>query len=205
MRVSEDLRALREFYRDHLLGNLIPWWLRHAVDHQHGGVCQFIEDDGTVVSTDKYMWTQLRALYTFSALYNRIEARVECLEVARGIFDFVLAHGRNADGDWHYWLTAEGGVVEGPTSIYTDGFAIIGMTEYARATGDPQALDVAVQTFERARARLAHPGSYLTAPYTVPAGAKAHGVSMIFSHAFYQLGKLLGDEEIMQAGYEHCL
>jgi len=205
MRPSTDLARLRDFYLDRLLGDIVPWWMEHAIDREHGGMCTFIEDDGTVVSTDKYMWSQLRALYTWSLLYNRIDPRPEWLEVARGIFDFVAAHGRNADGDWNYWLTAEGDVVEGPTSIYSDGFAIMGMTEFARATGDQRAIDIALETWETAHARLSKPGSYLTAPYVVPAGARAHGVSMIFSSVFYALGEFLGDEEIMAAGYDHAL
>lgn len=205
MRPSQDLEALRRFYLDQLLGDIIPWWMEHAIDREHGGICTFIEDDGTVVSTDKYMWSQLRALYLWSLLYNRIEPREEWIEVARGIFDFVARYGRDEQGDWNYWLTAEGEVVEGPTSIYTDGFAIMGMTEFARATGDQRAIDIALETYRRARERLARPGSYLTAPYIVPAGAKAHGVSMIFSSVFYELGKLLDDAEIMDAGYEHTL
>ncbi len=205
MRPSTDLARLRDFYIDQLLGDIVPWWMEHAIDREHGGICSFIEDDGTVVSTDKYMWSQLRALYTWSLLYNRIEPRPEWLEVARGIFEFVAAHGRNAEGDWNYWLTAEGDVVEGPTSIYSDGFAIMGMTEFARATGEQRAIDIALETYRTARARLSRPGGYLTAPYVVPAGAKAHGVSMIFSSVFYMLGEFLGDEEIMAAGYDHAL
>ncbi len=179
--------------------------MRHAIDREHGGICQFIEDDGSIVSTDKYMWTQLRALYMWSALHDRVEPRDEWLDVARDIFEFTSAHGRDADGDWNYWLTAEGEVVEGPNSIYSDGFAIMGMTEFARATGDQRAVDIALETYTRARERLADPGSYLTAPYVVPAGVKAHGVSMIFSSVFYELGRFLGDEEIMEAGYDHTL
>ncbi len=205
MRPSSDLLALREFYREQLLGDIVPWWMKHAIDRDSGGICQFIEDDGTVVSRDKYMWTQLRSLYTWSALCNRIEQRDEWLDVARGIFDFAVAHGRDSSGDWNYWLTADGDVVEGPNSIYSDGFAIMGMTEYARATGEQRAIDVAVETYQRARERLAEPGSYLTAPYVVPAGAKAHGVSMIFSSVFYELGRFLDDAEIMDAGYDHAL
>ena len=205
MRPSSDFAALQNLYRDELLGNIIPWWMDHAIDWEHGGICTFIEDDGTVVSTDKYMWSQLRALYVWSALCNMIEPRDEWLEVATNIYEFVLPHGRDEEGRWVYWLDADGNLVEGATSIYSDGFAIMGLTEYARATGDQQAVDVAMETYENVRARLAVPGSYLTAPYVVPEGAKAHGVSMIFSTVFYEFGKLLGDEDIMNAGYEHTL
>ena len=44
-----------------------------------------------MLSTDKYMWSQLRAIWTFAALYNRIEPRQEWLDVARHIYEFVQA------------------------------------------------------------------------------------------------------------------
>ncbi|MFW6155987.1 MAG: AGE family epimerase/isomerase [Armatimonadota bacterium] len=205
MRPSEDLAGLRDFYREQLLDDIIPWWMEHAIDREHGGILTFIEDDGSVASTDRYMWSQLRALYIFSRLSTRVEPREEWLEVARGIYDYVTAHGRDDEGRWHYWLTAEGDVVEGPNSIYSDGFAIMGMTEFARATGEQQPIDIALETYQAARERLANPESYLTAPYAVPEGAKAHGVSMIFSSVFYELGRFLDDEEIMDAGYDHAV
>ncbi len=205
MKPSGDFAKLQSLYRDELLGNIVPWWMEHAIDWENGGICNFIEDDGTVVSTDKYMWSQLRALFTWSALHNRVEPREEWLEVARNICDFILPYGRDDEGRWVYWLRADGSVVEGATSIYSDGFAIMGLTEYARATGDERAIEVALETYENVRARLAIPGSYLTAPYVVPDGAKAHGVSMIFSTVFHEFGKLLDDEDIMDAGYEHTL
>ncbi len=204
MRPSDDLAGLRDFYREQLLEDIVPWWMEHAIDREKGGILTFIEDDGSVASTDKYMWSQLRALYIFSRLYTHVEQRDAWLDVARGIYDFVSEHGRNESGEWNYWLTADGDVVEGPTSIYSDGFAIMGMTEFARATGEQEPIDIALETYERARERLAEPGSYLTAPYEVPEGTKAHGVSMIFSSVFYELGKFLDDEEIMDAGYDHA-
>ena len=32
------LRTLKEGYRDHLLHDTLLFWLRHGVDHQHGGI-----------------------------------------------------------------------------------------------------------------------------------------------------------------------
>jgi N-acylglucosamine 2-epimerase len=58
-------------------------------------------------------------------------------------------------------------------------------------------------TAEKTLERLEDPSSYTTAPYKVPRGAKAHGVSMIFSNVFHQLGSFTGDEKILQAAYEH--
>ncbi len=205
MELSEDLGQLLSFYESELLDNVIPWWMEHAIDWENGGILQFIEDDGTVVSQDKYLWSQLRALYVWSALYNNIGQRHEWLAVAEQILEFVLKHGRDEEGRWVYWVDKDGQVKEGANSIYSDGFAIMGLTEYAKATGDQRAIEAALETYDNVQKRLAVPGSYLTAPYTIPEGAKAHGVSMIFSTVFHELGKLLDDAEILQAGYEHAV
>jgi N-acylglucosamine 2-epimerase len=94
--------------------------------------------------------------------------------------------------------------LQGATSIYVDGFAIYGLTELARATGDQEVIDLALETFENVQRRLGRPGSYETAPYPLPAGVKAHGVSMIFSLVFHELGLLLNDEAILAAGKHHA-
>jgi N-acylglucosamine 2-epimerase len=97
-------------------------------------------------------------------------------------------------------VNRDGVELEGATSIYADGFAIYGLTEYARATGDQEAIDLALATYENVQDRLARPGSYETAPYPLPMGIKAHGVSMIFSSVFHELGLLLSDDTILAAG-----
>jgi N-acylglucosamine 2-epimerase len=193
-----DLLAI---YRAELLERTVPFWLDHAIDREYGGILTCIGDDGQILSADKYMWSQLRAVWTFSALYNRIEPRPEWLDVARGIFEFAAEHGRNEEGRWVFAVDREGNVREGATSIYADGFAIYGFTEFARATGDARAIDLALATYENVRARLARPGSYATAPYAIPPGAKAHAVAMIFALAFHELGLLLSDDAILAAGH----
>ena len=192
------------FLREHLLESVAPFWTRHAWDRESGVLRTCIEDDGTVLSDDIYMWSQLRAIWTFSALYDRIETRPEWLEVARGLVAFCSRHGRDDSGRWCYRLDPQGNVLEGATSLYADGFAIYGLSEYYRVTGDRQALDLALETFRIAQARLAVPGSYTTAPYTIPEGAKAHGVSMIFSIVLNDLARVSGDADVEAAALDHA-
>jgi N-acylglucosamine 2-epimerase len=33
----QEPSTLREVYRDSLLGDMIPFWLRHGLDREHGG------------------------------------------------------------------------------------------------------------------------------------------------------------------------
>jgi N-acylglucosamine 2-epimerase len=204
MRITPRFPDLLAIYYAELLERVVPFWLRHAVDREHGGLLTCIADDGTVLSTDKYLWSQLRAIWTFSALYNRIEPRPEWLDVARHVYDFACRYGRDDEGRWVFAVDQDGRVLQGADSIFADGFAIYGLTELARATGDQAVTDLALDTYANVQRRLAVPGSYGIGPFTLPPNAKAHAVSMIFALVFDELGQLLGDETIIAAGHAHA-
>ena len=204
MKIYTRFVDLLAIYRTELLERTVPFWIEHAVDWQHGGILTCISDEGQVLSSDKYMWSQLRAIWTFSALYNRIEPRQDWLDIARHIFDFARQFGRDERGQWVFAVDQHGEILQGATSIYADGFAIYGLTEFARATANQEAIDLALETYHNVVQRLARPGSYKTEPYPLPDGIKAHGISMIFSHVLDELGQLLNDERIISAGLAHA-
>lgn len=191
-------------YRSELLERTVPFWTKYAIDWKNGGISTCISDEGKIISADKYLWSQLRAIWTFSALYNKIEQKQEWLDIAKHIFSFVSKYGRDEKGQWLFSVDKDGKPLKGATSIYADGFAITGLTELARATGDKQVVDLALETFRNVQNRLAQPGSYRTEPYRLPKGIKAHGISMIFSHAFNELGHYLRSQEIIDAGLHHA-
>ncbi len=204
MQITPRFVDLLAIYRAELLERVVPFWLEHAVDWEHGGLLTCIADDGTVLSTDKYLWSQLRAIWTFSALHNRIEPRQEWLGVALHVYDFVRRYGRDDQGRWVFAVDQNGRVLQGADSIFADGFAIYGLTELARATGDASVADLALETYRNVQARLAIPGSYGIGPFTLPENGKAHAVSMIFSLVFDELGHLLNDPDIIAAGRVHA-
>lgn len=193
-------RELAAFHRRLLAEELLPWWLRHAMDREHGGICSCIRDDGTIVNRDKFVWSQVRALWTFAAACNRIEARPEWRAAAGHMAAFCLAHGQRPEGDWNYLLAPDGRVMEGPESIQTDAYAICALAEYVRLTGSDQAADAARRTVAAVLAKRRRPGSYRTKPYPIPEGTKAQRVSMQFSLAFAEIGKVLGDADMLGEG-----
>ncbi|MGH9445323.1 MAG: AGE family epimerase/isomerase, partial [Terriglobia bacterium] len=163
---GEDGRnQLRDQYRSLLLDGIAPFWLEHGIDVEHGGVLSCMTDDGQIVSEEKFMWSQGRSVWTFSALYNRIEPRAEFLRAAENSIRFLLAHGRDERGRWVYRTDREGRVIEGATSIYSDCFVVYGLSEYYRAVRDDSVLAVARDTFDRIRTRIEEPDFQETAPY----------------------------------------
>ena len=52
----DRMRALASTYRDALLENVLPFWLSHAVDREHGGFITALDRNGRILDTDKGMW-----------------------------------------------------------------------------------------------------------------------------------------------------
>ncbi|MCF7837218.1 MAG: AGE family epimerase/isomerase [Candidatus Marinimicrobia bacterium] len=196
-KVPMDFEELRLFYRRTLLDDIIPFWMRHAIDPA-GGLNTCLRDDGTLVSRDKWLWSQWRAVWVFSTLYNRVEKRPEWLELATHIYDFTRRHGWIASvGGWALRLDHQGHVLDGCQSIYVDAFAIYGLVEYCRATNNaPEAVALLRRTAENTLRRLRDtPRDQLPHfPYPIPPGAKTHGVPMMFSLILWELGQYLDDD-----------
>jgi N-acylglucosamine 2-epimerase len=187
-----DLRKLAGESRNELLEKVMPWWFRHAVDRAGGGVLSMISDSGEVLDTDKFVWSQARWLWVLSALCNRLTKEPQFAEAAERTAKFLLRHGRNADGQWLYRLSRTGGPVEGPISVFSDCFAVYGLSEYYRLSGDTEALEVAVSTFQNICRRVEEPGFQEIAPYSMRPGLRAHGVHMMLIETANELSITLG-------------
>lgn len=183
-------------YRELLLEGFVPFWFRYGIDWEYGGVLSCLHEDGSLASEDKFIWSQARSVWTFSALYNRIERRPEFLRAAENSIRFLLAHGRDSQGRWVYSTDREGNVIEGPTSIYADCFVVYGFSEYYRATGDEEALAVALETFDRIRYRVEEPDFQETVPYPLPLGWRNHGIPMILTEVTNELAQTTDDPNL---------
>lgn len=200
-----DRTRINSFYRDFLLNGIVPFWWKHGVDSQHGGVLSSMTEDGTRISEDKYLWSQGRWGWVASALYNRIEPRPEFLQSARDTVGFLLAHGRDEHGRWVYRTTRKGQVIEGHTSIYADCFAVYGISEYYRASKDEQAMRVALETFARVRRRVEDEDFDEVAPYRLPRGRRPHAVPMILTEVANELAQTTGDAAIERAADDYAI
>ena len=187
---SEEINfdQILEFYKHHLHQKILPFWLNHCIDHRNGGINNCVRDDGKLLSTDKYLWSQGRALWVFSHLYNAHDNDLKWLNIAKPIAEMLLEYGRNDKGEWFYSIKGDGSPAQQPQSIYVDAFCTYGLTEFAKATGDKKALKAAQETFERVSPILDDPSSLMTLPHPIPKGFQAHGPIMIFAHVFHELG-----------------
>lgn len=185
-----QLSELRSFLREHLLERVMPFWIDCALDPD-GGINTCIADDGTWLNRDKWLWSQWRAVWVFCKLYNCVEPRQQWLDAARQIAEFSLHHGwdETAPG-WRLCVTHDGRQLKGCESIYVDAFAVYGLQELWRTTGNARDLAWARKTAEHALQRLQMPHDRIPHfPYPVPVGARVHGLPMMFSLVLWELGQ----------------
>ena len=133
---TERIQELTQQYRNSLLEDVIPFWLKHAPDRQYGGFLSCLDRDGSVFNSDKAMWIQCRAVWTFSKLYNEVERRVEWLDVARRGYEFITKYGFDADGRMFFVVTRDGQPLRRSRYLFTETFGAIAYAEYSKASGD---------------------------------------------------------------------
>ncbi len=128
---------LRDFYYRELTDDVLPFWLSHGIDKEKGGLLDFLDRQGQPLSTDKGGWAQGRATWIFSALYNDLEPRDTWLSAARCCADFtrdkVLA---GPEGRAYFELDRNGNPLVLRRYLFSEAFAIIGLAEYSKASGD---------------------------------------------------------------------
>jgi N-acylglucosamine 2-epimerase len=141
------LESYRQKYHTELVESVVPFWLKHSLDHEFGGYFTCLDRDGTVYDTKKYMWLQGRQIYTLCRLYNELERRQEFLDAAKLGVDFIRRFGKDAKGRVYFSLTRDGRPFFYQRKVYGAVFYMMGLLHYAKATGDKACLAEAVATF----------------------------------------------------------
>ncbi len=154
----ERIEELIAVYRDGLLEDTLPFWMRHCVDREQGGFFFCLDRDGRVVDTDKGMWQHGRFTWLLSTLYNSVEPREEWLELARHGVDFLRRHGFGSDGRMYFQVTREGAPLRKRRYVFTEAFAAIALAAFARASDDAWAADEARRLFREVLRHGTTPG-----------------------------------------------
>lgn len=139
---------LRQQFADELTGNILPLWMAHAVDAVNGGFHGAVSNDLQVDDTvPRGAILCARILWTYSAAY-RVLGGDGYLRMARHAFDALIGPFWDDRYGGVYWsVDASGRPVLDRKHHYAQGFAIYGLSEYHRATGDSRARGLAQQIF----------------------------------------------------------
>lgn len=135
--------------RSELENNILPFWMNKMEDNEEGGFYgQITGEDELKPEASKGAILNARILWTFSSAY-RLLKKPEYLETATRAKRYLIDRFYDPQYGGIYWeLDYKGNPLDTKKQIYAIGFAIYGLSEYARATGDEEALAYAQQLFD---------------------------------------------------------
>ena len=147
--MNHIVQTMKQEMQDVLQDNILRFWLDKMQDHEHGGFYGRIDGNGVLhPDAEKGAILNARILWSFSAAY-RVLGNQEYLEAATRAKDYILEHFIDAEYGGVYWsVDYKGQPLDTKKQFYAIGFAIYGLTEYARATGDREALEYALDLYD---------------------------------------------------------
>ena len=184
-------------YRDDLLNNIMPFWMKNGWDQKNGGVYTCVNRDGSLMDTTKSVWFQGRFAFVCAFAYNHVEKRQEWLDAAKSTLDFIEQHCFDANGHMYFSVTAEGEPLRKRRYVFSETFAAIAMSEYALATGDMSYAQKALKVFEDTQRFLATPG-FLPPKFESNVELQGHSIVMILINVGSRIRSVINDPKLTQ-------
>ncbi|MFP7296839.1 AGE family epimerase/isomerase [Neobacillus niacini] len=144
-----DIQQILQEVEDHLKNGIIPFWLNKGYDNQNGGYLTCFDSEGSLgEDTDKYIVTQCRMIWGFSAFYQLYPENKELLFMAEQGVNFLLDHFWDHEhGGWYWKVKRDGTLIDPGKVVYGQSFAIYALSQYYQVTKDPLALEYAEETY----------------------------------------------------------
>ena len=143
------LHTLCRDVRECLTQNILPFWLNNMLDKRRGGWYGRMTGKGLIVEdAPRGAILYARLLWTMSAAYRVLSDR-SYLDAATMTKDYIIEHFMDKEYGGTFWsVAADGQPLDTKKQFYAQGFMLYGFSEYARVTGDEEAMQMAWQLFE---------------------------------------------------------
>lgn len=135
-------------FKKELTTNILPYWINKMQDNENGGFYGSIDGlEKLHPESNKGVVLNARILWTFSAAYRLFKDEAY-LAMAQRAYDYIKTYFIDQVNGGVYWeLDYKGNVVNSKKQTYAQGFALYGFSEFYRATGNTEALELAKEFF----------------------------------------------------------
>lgn len=180
-----------DIYKNELLNEIVPFWSKNSLDKDAGGYFTCLDAKGNVYDTDKFAWLQGRQIWTYSMLFDKVEAKQEWKDIAELGASFMRKHGRDANGDWYFSFTKEGKPLVQPYNIFSDCFATMGFGALCKINNSNEDADIALKTFNRILDRRNNPKGKYSKGFPGTRDLKNFSLPMILCNLSLEIEHLL--------------
>ena len=150
--------------RENLTENILPYWLR--LKDPRGGFYGEVSSTGEVLyDAPRGVILNARIIWSFAAAFQQFR-KTEYLVAAVHARDYFLEHFCDHKYGGVYWsVTSAGERLDTKKQLYAQGFAIYGLAELYKVTGDDEVLKNAINLYKVVEGKFADPenGGYIEA------------------------------------------
>ena len=146
----EEIIPLLKEAEDHLLNELLPFWITRMVDEKNGGFITHFDKDGKDTGEDeKSLVAQTRCIYTVASAHRAGYGEGKYALLAKHGLDFLIDKMWDKEFGGFFWMVNRKGKVKTDRKIiYGHSFAVYSLSEYTLATGDPRGIEYAEKVFD---------------------------------------------------------
>ena len=189
------LTEWRDTYKNDLLNDIMPFWMRNGFDRVNGGVYTCLDRDGSLIDTTKSVWFQGRFAFVCSFAYNNVDKNPEWLQAAKSTIEFIENYCFDKDGRMFFEVTADGRPLRKRRYVFSETFAAIAMAEYSKASGDKSYAGKALKLFNDILFFISTPG-YMEPKYCDTLQAKGHSIVMILINTASRIREVIDAPEL---------
>jgi len=139
---------LKTQLKEELTGNILQFWMANSIDKVNGGFYGALTNDLEIHNeVPRSAILCARILWTYATAYRKLGDK-EYLEMARWAYEYLTGVFLDLEYGGLYWsVDVTGKPVFDRKHHYAQAFAIYGLSEYYRATREPQSLALAQTLF----------------------------------------------------------
>ena len=203
MNVTEYLTCWAASYKNDLINNIMPFWMKYGLDQVNGGVYTCVNRDDSLMDTTKSVWFQGRFGFIAAFAYNHMDKNSEWLSASKSCIDFIERHCFDTDGRMYFEVTGDGRPLRKRRYVFSECFAAIAMSEYALASGDRVYAEKALELFSRVLRFITTPG-ILSPKYCDTLSLRGHSITMILINTASRIREAI-DNPILTARIDDSL
>ncbi|QJW91948.1 N-acyl-D-glucosamine 2-epimerase [Spirosoma taeanense] len=142
-----DFQKLSADYQQALLGQVVPFWLKHSLDAPYGGYFDLLSGKGEVIEGDKFVHLQAQQIWAFAWLYNTLDAQPAWLDHARHGATFLSQFAHDDRLNCYAILDRRGRPVAPASDVIPDSFTVMAYAQLHQATAEDEWAMLAKQLF----------------------------------------------------------
>ncbi|MBN2519042.1 MAG: AGE family epimerase/isomerase [Bacteroidales bacterium] len=135
---------------DELGQNIINFWINKGLDTVSGGFYGTLDKEGKPISpNNKGIIAMSRHLWAFSSWHELKGQNPEIEKICHNLYQYIIDNFYDStNGEFHWLIDETGNIIDSKKRLYSQSFAIYGLSKYAMVFNKQEAAQYALNCFK---------------------------------------------------------